>query len=99
MYELFWIQNLLASLLLVPHSWWLSVNSARAISLQSSRRFNENLESYQTGDGPDPPQLGLIHPSCEQLMNFLSVWFSNQFCIHFIIICILLPKHLFKNST
>lgn len=36
MYELFWIQNLLASLLLVPHSWWLSENSAGAISLQSS---------------------------------------------------------------
>lgn len=30
MYESFWMQNLLASLLPVPHSWWLSVNSVKS---------------------------------------------------------------------
>lgn len=92
MYESLWIQSWLSSLLLAPHSWWLSVNLIRTISLQSSRSFNENLESYQAWFNTSVPS------DCEQLMNFLSVWFSNQFCIHFIIICILLPKHTYKNS-
>ena len=54
-------KNQFSSLLSILHNWCPSANLIKAISLQSSRSFCENLEPFQTGIGPT--ELHLIHPS------------------------------------